>query len=721
MRKLIALTITLFATSAFAVAPQFWRVRNVEDFLAGDIDGFAVTSRGDLRAGPTMRKVASFTDPFVLSQTSGAHGDRFFGTGNDGKVYRLRGTELKLLYTASEPEIYAIAFHDGAIYAASSPNGKVYRIDPDADSGKGKASVFYEPKQAYVWALAFAPNGDLLVATGVEGKLFRVTPKGEGKVLFTAPETHVRCLALKSDGTILAGGSGKGRIYDIRPDGSSHALYDSPLSEISTIYIDPNGVGWAAGASSSLPATAPANTTKAKASSSSSSSEQKKEESSTATTPTPEVTVSFETPAESGQGGNGEIYKINPDGFVELVRKFEHELVYAISGGSNGSILLSSGPQGRIYSMKDGEVALIATVPEKQIVSISSDGGATLVTTTNSGAVYRMDLQPSQKAEYRSASKDVERFSRFGHYRIDGDSLGDNHVAIAFRSGNTRTPDSTWSSWSMPSAGAEGSIDAPAGRYVQWKMTMPKPSLDMAVHGVTTGFINRNVAPVIDAIAVADPAVVYITSAYPAAPQVVEATNPDENGIFTSLDTPREKNEPGKKVFRKGYRTITWRAHDDNGDSIRYSLAFRAHGSNKWLRLRDDLDENQFNFDTSQMPDGTYELRLVASDARDNPDNPLSDTKEGLEFQVDNTPPQIAFTTSGSDVVVHVTDKMSPIGRVEYSIDAQKWIRIQPVDGISDSSDETYKLPRTAVAGKYVIFRAVDGFYNVATEAITVP
>lgn len=708
----------IFTTSAFAVAPQFWRVRNADDFLAGDIDGFAVTSRGDLRAGPTMRKIASFTDPFVLSQTTGANGDRFFGTGNDGKVYRLRGTDLKLVYTANEPEIYALAFHDGALYAASSPNGKIYRINPE----DGKATTFFDPKQAYVWALAFAPNGDLLIATGVEGKLFRVSAKGEGKVVFTAPETHVRCLALKNDGTILAGGSGKGRIYEIRPDGTSRALYDSPLSEISTIYVDANGIGWAAGASSALPATAPA--AKAKTASSS-SSEQKKEESSTAsasTTATPEVTVSFETTAsDSNSTGNGEIYKINSDGFVETVRKFEHELVYAISGGSNGSILLSSGPQGRIYSMKDGEVSLIATVPEKQIVSISNEGGATLVTTTNSGAVYRMDPQPSQKAEFRSAPKDVERFSRFGHYRIEGDAAGDNHLAIAFRSGNTRTPDSTWSNWSMASSSVDGNVDAPPGRYIQWKMTMPKPSTDMAVHGVTVGFINRNVAPVIDAIAIADPAVVYISSAYPASPQVVEATNPDENGIFTSLDSPREKNEPGKKVYRKGYRTITWRAHDDNGDTIRYSLAFRRSGTEKWLRLHDDLDETNFNFDTSQMPDGNYELRLVASDARDNPDTPLTDTKEGVEFQVDNTPPQISFTAGGSDVVVHVTDKMSPIGRVEYSVDAQKWIRIQPVDGISDSPDETYQLPRAAVAGKFVIIRAVDGFYNVATEAITVP
>ncbi len=41
-----------------------------------------------------------------------------------------------------------------------------------------------------------------------------------------------------------------------------------------------------------------------------------------------------------------------------------------------------------------------------------------------------------------------------------------------------------------------------------------------------------------------------------------------------------------------------------------------------------------------------------------------------------------------------------------------------PADGIADSSDETYRLKRNAVEGKFVIVRAVDAFYNVATESI---
>jgi len=215
--------------------------------------------------------------------------------------------------------------------------------------------------------------------------------------------------------------------------------------------------------------------------------------------------------------------------------------------------------------------------------------------------------------------------------------------------------------------------------------------------------------------------VVYITGSYPPSPQVVEATNPDEYGIFTSLDTPRDKNEPGKKVFRKGFRTVIWRARDENGDSLRYTLSFRRKGAEKWLRLRENMEETSLNFDTSQLPDGTYELRLVATDAQDNPDGALTDEKEGIEFAVDNTAPSIAFTTEGEDVVIRVTDKMSTVGKVEYSADAQKWIRLTPVDGIADSNEEMYKLKRSAIDGKFVVVRATDASYNVATVSIALP
>jgi hypothetical protein len=669
--------------------------------------------------------VASFTDPFVLSQAAAPNGDRFFGTGNDGKIYRLRGTELKVLWTSPEPEIYTVAFRDGALYAGSSPNGKVYRIDPES----GTSAPFYDPQQAYIWSIAVLPGGDLAVATGVDGKLFRVSPKGEGKVLYDATDTHIRSLAARADGSLLAGASGKGRIYEISATGQARALYESSLNEVTALYVDANGIGWAAAASNVLPSAAPAKSGGAakggaQASGSGAQADAKKDDSAAASAAV-EVSFSFEDNPGSGSSssttaGSAEVYRIDRDGFVESARKFDREMVYAITGAPEGGILLATGPTGRIYRLSGNELSLVGAVPEKQIVSVSTAGGTTLITTTNAGAVYRMESTVSSAPEFRSAAKDVDRFSRFGNYQIDGRDLTNGTLAISFRSGNTRTPDTTWSDWTAPQSTLEGNVAAPAARYLQWRLTMPKAAPAAAIDGVTVSYMNRNVAPTIELVAVQDPAVVFISSAYPSSPQVVEATNPDEYGIFASLDNPRDRSTPeqGKRVFRKGYRTVNWRATDDNGDSLRYDVFFRKKGATQWLRLRENMEETQLNFDTSQLPDALYELRVTATDAPDNPETPLTDEKEGVEFQVDNESPAISVANSGNDVTVHITDHLSPIGKVEYSADAQKWIRLTPVDGIADSRDETFRLQRSDVAGKFVIVRAVDGFYNVATESI---
>jgi outer membrane protein assembly factor BamB len=720
-RSSVVVAALLFATNLLAVSPQFWQTRTAEEILAGEIEGLAVTSRGQLKAAPALRKIASFTDPFVLSQAAGPNGDLFFGTGNDGKLYRLRGGELKPIFTAAEPELYAVAFRNGAVYAGTSPSGKIYRVDPES----GASTVFFDPQQAYIWALAF-DGDDLIAATGVEGKIFRIPASGQGKVLFDSPETHIRSMAVRSDGRLLAGGSSKGRIYAVARDGSAHALYDSSLNEISAIHVDSRGIGWAAGVSSVLPSSAPKpqqrppqQQQQQQQGQQQQQSETRREESSANV----EVSFSFDegTQSTSSQPGAGELYRINTDDFVEIVRKFEREMIYGISSAAGGeAILLSTGPQGRVYEYRDGDLALIATVPEKQVVSIASAGGNAVVTTTNTGAVYRIQNGLSSTGEFRSAPKDVERFSRFGHYRIEGSHLAGGTVAIAFRTGNTRTPDGTWSAWSAPSTEREGNIDSPPGRYIQWKLTVPRPSPDVMVEAVSVAFVNRNVAPVIESVSVQDPGVVFMTSGYPAAPQVVEATNPDEYGIFTSLEAAREKDQQGKRMFRKGFRTISWRARDENGDSLRYSVSFRRRGSDRWLRLRENMDETQMNFDTSQLPDGRYEVRVTATDAADNPNTPLSVTREGVDFEVDNSAPAITSTADGNSVVVKVTDSASPIGKVEYSVDAEKWIRLTPVDGISDSTGETFRLPKDAVTGKFVVVRAVDGHYNVATSTVTV-
>ena len=63
-----------------------------------------------------------------------------------------------------------------------------------------------------------------------------------------------------------------------------------------------------------------------------------------------------------------------------------------------------------------------------------------------------------------------------------------------------------------------------------------------------------------------------------------------------------------------------------------------------------------------------------------------------------------------------VEDDSSPVQRVEYSLDADRWRTIYPKDGIADSLVEQFELTLDGdISDKAVILRALDTMNNVAT------
>src|SRR6185369_3131237 len=98
--------------------------------------------------------------------------------------------------------------------------------------------------------------------------------------------------------------------------------------------------------------------------------------------------------------------------------------------------------------------------------------------------------------------------------------------------------------------------------------------------------------------------------------------SPDENGIFAGLESPRDGSGegPGKKLYRKGFRTVVWKGSDPNGDSLRYDLEGRREESSNYFPLRRDLEESYYSFDSSALPDGRYRFRVTGSDKVSNPE-----------------------------------------------------------------------------------------------------
>ncbi len=141
-----------------------------------------------------------------------------------------------LIWTADQPEIFAVAVDSaGVLYAATSPDGKVYRIE------KGKATEFFAPQAKYIWALAFASDGSLYVGAGNPGNIYRVDKTGKAETYYETGQSHVTALAFDTRGNVLAGTEPNGILYRISAKDKAFVLYNANLPEIRSIIPMPDG------------------------------------------------------------------------------------------------------------------------------------------------------------------------------------------------------------------------------------------------------------------------------------------------------------------------------------------------------------------------------------------------------------------------------------------------------------------------------------------------
>jgi hypothetical protein len=149
--------------------------------------------------------------------------------------------------------------------------------------------------------------------------------------------------------------------------------------------------------------------------------------------------------------------------------------------------------------------------------------------------------------------------------------------------------------------------------------------------------------------------------------------------------------------MKKGWQTVTWEAHDDNGDTLIYSIFIKGEGESDWKLLKDRLEDAFYSWDTTNFPDGQYAVRVVASDSPSNPiDLALQTERVSERFYIDNTAPVISGLTgtleSGGRVRVrfHAADSATLLGKAEYSVDGGQLNPVFPVDSVFDSEAKDF-------------------------------
>lgn len=768
MKLYLFCSLLLSVSWAAAEGTQTWEQSKFEEFEKGTTRGVAIRSEGGLELAPQFKALYTSPSSFLWAITTDDAGNIYAASGAPARVYRITPDgKSQVIFEPKELQVQALAERESVLYAATSPDGKVYAIQltpsseekkeqqqtqgtkknqkrstspaPEDGSDSKPASadssavrVFFDPQTKYIWDLALDSNGQLYVATGDNGQIFRVTRSGEGSLFFKSDEAHIRALAFDHQGNVLAGSDGSGLIYRISPSGEAFVVYSASKKEITALAVDEDNNIYAAGIGEkrapsipALPGAAPVITPPA------------------ATTGTATVAPTNPSPTPANPqttlggiaitSGGSEIYKIAADGAPSELWGSRDELVYALAFerlGGKQRLVAGTGNKGRIFAIRErGEYTDLVKASANQVTAMANGkNDALYLATSNLGKVFVLGPSLNSEGSYESDVFDARLFSQWGRMQV----RGQGNLELMARSGNVDNPDRNWSSWEKVNFNSAEAlaVQAPAARFLQWKAVLRAGQKPPGIESVVLNYRSKNAPPVIDEVA-------------------VQVGNRSSSGLKSSGegatiivggDVGSPSGRPRGESFiaaprNKDSITVRWSAHDDNNDELVYSLFYRGDGETQWKPLtKEKLTEKSYSFEADLLPDGGYNIKVVASDAPSHsPEDALTTEKESGRFEVDNTPPRIedlnAAYTPDNGGGIHVTfranDSFSVIRRAEYSVDAGDWQFVEPVGKISDSRIENYdfnvSLPAGSGGGEHVVVvRTYDRFDNVGSAKAVV-
>jgi len=751
--SLLALLLCFVASVSLADHTRRWRQSTYEEFLKGTAKGIAVRSDGHLELAPKFTLLADADASYLWSLRTDPAGVLYAAGGSPAKVFRFEAAgKTKVVFESTDLLAQSIAFDTkGAMYVATSPDGKVYRV-----SSSGEKSLFFDPKTKYIWDLAFGSDGTLYVATGDKGQIFAVVPDGKSSLYYASDEAHIKVLGFDSNSNLLAGTEPNGRILRISrsankkrvadaPVADGFVLYETSKKEVTSLSVAADGTIYLAAIGEKQRSATPAPTT-------------------VIATLQGTTTITSNVSTMAPQGGapfmafpqaiSSSIYRIAPDGAPEEIWSSRDEVVYSLGLNSDGRLLAGTGNNGSLLVIDGrGVYAQLAKSGSAQITGISrSAAGKVYLCTANPGKVYSLGPEYEAEGKFESQSFDAKLFSQWGRIEWWGPPAAaaqsknmkesrEPRLEFFVRSGNTQDPGREWSKWYGPYAATATPVEAPAARFLQWKAVIHDGRPGDGLDWVDVSYLPKNVAPVIDGIALQDAGVraqaSQVITGQPANVVLKQppTANPTGGVVITTSSTTKFEQQPQATV-QKGHQTVLWSAHDDNDDDLRYSVYFRAEGSTEWLLLKDNLDQKFYSWDTTTMPDGAYYVKIVAFDAPSNPPElALKTERESERFEVDNTAPSISkidARPSGMnadrslgvsyDFSFAANDPSSSVDRAQYSVDGGEWILLSPTSGISDNKTESYAFTVHHLApGEHTIaVRAYDRFENVGAAKTTI-
>jgi hypothetical protein len=665
-------------------------LKSKEDLLKGKCNGTFVASDGTIRLGVERTDLMQMDDAGVWRGVASSDGTIYACSWLTGTVYALRkdGVEVVCKFTDRDglqriPT--ALVVSDGKLFIGTSPDGEIYAVNLVGDGVEKSLTLWLRLNCKHIWAMSELPSGDLIIATGSPGRLYRASKDGKLKLLLESDDEHVLSLAVK-DGTVYAGTYPLGKLWCVRSDGSSKLVYETKRGAIRSLHVDVHGNIYIG------------------------------------TTP------------------YGELLRISQDGDVKLLYDTPSRHIVAIRSLEDSSIIASGVMPNALYLVDydgaSGEALKLQNESASELLC-DSDGMKALM--AMSGKL--VSLRRATSGEYLSPVLvlPVPASWRLAKcFNEDGLKL-----SMEARTGDGEIPDETWSEWRSTARSEDGYIiNSLFAKALQLRLKV-EGDTKAKLYGISVSFSPINVPP------------------------SVRITSPVGGAIWSKV------------------KTIEWEAFDANGDELEFEIYCSSDSGKTWKRIEakqvkprgeeksapqkegkdekatpkkgetgitvemppapeipeEPLDEGgastkppsqawraqKLEWDTRDVPDGVYVLKVIASDALWNPLNPKTTEAISHSFIIDNTPPKVISPTPTKFVTdqqraksdaqatpedaykepperIAVSDETTWVAKAEFRVDEGEWHPLMCGDGSFDSRYEELIVPVDKLpSGKHVL------------------
>ncbi len=539
-------------------------------------------------------------------------------------------------------------------------------------------------------------------------------PSGKvAQLVYDSPDKNILSLVAGKDGFVYAGSDTRGLVYKINPrNKSATILYDSDEPEISALLF----AGGAPADAGYLYATATSaqvvqNEQKFAADQAVAGRPEPKEEGGGGKAdsngglrlkiPNTKAETDKKSPQRpapvtrgSKPGTASYLYRISKQGYVTEL--FSESAVFLCLTEQDGNILLGSGNSGQLYSIDpEAERSTIVYEDERaaQITALATIEGDVYIGTANPAKLVLLSPNYASEGTYVSGLIDAGQPARWGKLQIDADIPRGGKILVSSRSGTVKDAnDPTFSDWTEQVEITEPiQLRCPLGRFCQYKLTLytPEGKKTPLIREVAVASTIPNLAPVVESV------------------EVTRLTSSGKEGSFK----------------------ISYKANDENDDTLVYKIDFRRIGRDTWIELKDEVEGDSHEWDGRTVEDGRYEVRVVASDERSNsPSTKLTGSRISDPIIVDNTGPVIRKynldkTGRTATLKLQVTDELSVISKLEYTINSNaQWKSTLPDDLIFDTTDESFTIVTEELTpGEHVLaLRISDGAGNTTYKTFEV-